>query len=111
MTVNDALAWEILRPLAIQIRRASLEQIARGWFQSYENPEAAALQALKNLLRRGLVEQATIEVRNVGPVTKPVFEWRPGWSDPSPAKWKKLAEALDDRWSSSFHPIEVFFAS
>jgi hypothetical protein len=111
MTVNDALAWEMLRSLAVQIRRASIEQIARGWFRRQECPEAAAREALKSLQRRGLVDQATIEVRSLPPSTKPVFEWRPGWTDPSPARLKKLAEEFDARWSSPFHQIEVFFAS
>lgn len=111
MNLDEAVATEVLRALAVQIRRASLDQIARAWFSQTENPEATARHTLTKLLRGGLVEQATIEVRRSEAATRPLFKWQPGWSDPARAELEELAEELDRRWSDTFDAIEVYFAS
>ncbi len=108
---SEQLALETLRMLAVQVNMASRVQVIRSYMGLCEEPEKVCDGSLRFLLRAGLIERATIEVRTAGPATKPVFVWQPDWGDPDRAELEELAESLAVRWSSPFEAVEVYIAS
>ena len=101
----------ILRALAVQIRIASLDQIARGWYPSGTSATAEAKAALCRLEHCGLICRRIVEAQPIVPLPRPIFAWKPADPPPSNEVLEEIAEKSNDRWSSDDVPVEVHYAS
>lgn len=105
--VSDALL-ELIRGLAVQVKFASLEQVACTWLAG---DLTRAEDALGGLVRSGLAERADIEVRTTPAQDRPLFAWTPDLADPTQDELTEVAARLAARSAGSFSAITVYRAS
>jgi hypothetical protein len=87
---------EILQALTHHCRLMTAQQIAQQWFGHTVAPTKIALQLLRRLERRRLLDLEHAMVHPPLRVETPIFEWPGETHEPD---WERLAWAAQSRWN------------
>lgn len=99
---------KLLRSLVRQIRFATLEQIARGWWPANDVALANVSRRLRKLEKSGWIVSAAYLARPLLSLDGPLVNWQPGDDNP---RYQKVSTSLRRRWKQPAKRIRIYAAS
>ncbi|MGE0761465.1 MAG: hypothetical protein AB7O38_30910, partial [Pirellulaceae bacterium] len=109
--LTTSAEFAVLRALTLQVRVATADQVARGWFAAADDPLLAAQACLAGLEKQQLTTKRLLEAHPMLPLSTPLFSWKPGQPQPTCAELENLAAKLQARWSEPNVAVEVYLAA
>lgn len=105
LTLRDR---EILHALTHCVRLFSIQQIFRSWWNKSSDNSTAVRDRIRTLSSDGWISRATVFVRPLPSIQKPLFAWKP--KQPAPS-CHALAWKSQSRWNQAAESTAVIVAS
>lgn len=107
LTTWTPAIYDLLETLTCRIRVLSLQQIQRGWLETFGCPRSS-LNVIERLVEAGLLQG---DVWNLPPIPigeRPLSRWNPGDDRPD---LKTIECTIQDRWDLPTSPVPVVAAT